>query len=128
MEYSKTAKVDSRNDRTNDINIKAASTSTSSVTTTTKAVADIMLVLDVSGSMSDPISSEDVYEYVADNTDSGSNKLNTRTTYYVEIDGSYQPMSYQYDYYGHYGDWYIGNKKASNYDCNNFKIYTKKTA
>lgn len=96
MEYSKTAKVDSWNDRTYDINIKAASTSTSSVTTTTKAVADIMLVLDVSGSMSDPISSEDVYEYVADNTDSGRNKLNTRTTYYVEIDGSYQPMSYQY--------------------------------
>lgn len=123
MEYSKTAKVDSWNDRTYDINIKAASTSTSSVTTTTKAVADIMLVLDVSGSMSDPISSEDVYEYVADRR----NKLNTRTTYYVEIDGSYQPMSYQYDYYGHYGDWYIGNKKASNYDSNNYKIYTKKT-
>lgn len=127
MEYSKTAKVDSWNDRTYDINIKAASTSTSSVTTTTKAVADIMLVLDVSGSMSDPISSEDVYEYVADNTDSGRNKLNTRTTYYVEIDGSYQPMSYQYDYYRYYGDWYIGNKKASNYDSNNYKIYTKKT-
>lgn len=127
MEYDKTAKVVSWDDRTYDINITAASTSTSSVTTTTKAIADIMLVLDVSGSMSDPISSEDVYEYVADNTDSGRNKLNTRTTYYVEIDGSYQPMSYKYDYYGYYGDWYIGNKKASNYDSNNYKIYTKKT-
>lgn len=125
MEYDKTAKVVSWDDRTYDINITAASTSTSSVTTTTKAIADIMLVLDVSGSMSDPISSEDVYEYVADNTDSGRNKLNTRTTYYVEIDGSYQPKSYQY--YGYYGDWYIGNKKASNYDSNNYKIYTKKT-
>lgn len=125
MEYDKTAKVVSWDDRTYDINITAASTSTSSVTTTTKAIVDIMLVLDVSGSMSDPISSEDVYEYVADNTDSGRNKLNTRTTYYVEIDGSYQPMSYQY--YGYYGDWYIGNKKASNYDSNNYKIYTKKT-
>ena len=124
MEYDKTAKVVSWDDRTYDINITAASTSTSSVTTTTKAIADIMLVLDVSGSMSDPISSEDVYEYVADNTDSGRNKLNTRTTYYVEIDGSYQPMSY---HYGYYGDWYIGNKKASNYDSNNYKIYTKKT-
>lgn len=126
MEYDKTAKVVSWDDRTYDINITAASTSTSSVTTTTKAIADIMLVLDVSGSMSDPISS-DVYEYVADNTDSGRNKLNTRTTYYVEIDGSYQPMSYKYDYYGYYGDWYIGNTKASNYDSNNYKIYTKKT-
>lgn len=127
MEYDKTAKVVSWDDRTYDINITAASTSTSSVTTTTKAIADIMLVLDVSGSMSDPISSEDVYEHVADNTASGRNKLNTRTTYYVEIDGSYQPMSYKYDYYGYYGDWYIGNKKASNYDSNNYKIYTKKT-
>ena len=126
MEYDKTAKVVSWDDRTYDINITAASTSTSSVTTTTKAIADIMLVLDVSGSMSDPISSEDVYEYVADNTDSGRNKLNTGTTYYVEIDGSYQPMSYRYEYY-YYGDWYIGNKKASNYDSNNYKIYTKKT-
>ena len=126
MEYDKTAKVVSWDDRTYDINITAASTSTSSVTTTTKAIADIMLVLDVSGSMSDPISS-DVYEYVADNTDSGRNKLNTRTTYYVEIDGSYQPMSYKYDYFGYYGDWYIGNTKASNYDSNNYKIYTKKT-
>ena len=125
MEYDKTAKVVSWDDRTYDINITAASTSTSSVTTTTKAIADIMLVLDVSRSMSDPISSEDVYEYVADNTDSGRNKLNIRTTYYVEIDGSYQPMSYQY--YRYYGDWYIGNKKASNYDSNNYKIYTKKT-
>ena len=126
MEYSKTAKVDSWNDRTYDINIKAASTSTSSVTTTTKAVADIMLVLDVSGSMKDIIGSEDVYEYVADNTASGRNKLDTRTTYYVETNGSYQTMSYKSDGRWNYS-WYIGNEKASNYDSYNYKIYTKKT-
>lgn len=126
MEYSKTAKVDSWNDRTYDINIKAASTSTSSVTTTTKAVADIMLVLDVSRSMKDIIGSEDVYEYVADNTASGRNKLDTRTTYYVETNGSYQTMSYKSDGRWNYS-WYIGNEKASNYDSYNYKIYTKKT-
>ena len=71
MEYSKTAKVDSWDDRTYDINIKAASTSTSSVTTTTKAVADIMLVLDVSGSMDKKINN---YTYIADNTPEGREK------------------------------------------------------
>lgn len=94
MEYSKTAKVDSWDDRTYNINIKAASTSTSSVTTTTKAVADIMLVLDVSRSMNEQISSETVYTYFADNTAEGRKTLITGTTYYVEVDGSYEAMSY----------------------------------
>lgn len=51
MDYSKTATVNDWDKRTYDINITAASTSTSTITTTEKAVADIMLVLDVSGSM-----------------------------------------------------------------------------
>ena len=129
MEYSKTAKVDSWNDRTYNINIKAASTSTSSVTTTTKAVADIMLVLDVSRSMNEQISSETVYTYFADNTAEGRKTLITGTTYYVEVDGSYEAMSYGWirTDSGWKKDWCIGNEKASNYDSYNYKIYTKKT-
>lgn len=129
MEYSKTAKVDSWNDRTYNINIKAASTSTSSVTTTTKAVADIMLVLDVSRSMNEQISSETVYTYFADNTAEGRKTLITGTTYYVEVDGSYEAMSYGWirTDSGWEKDWCIGNEKASNYDSYNYKIYTKKT-
>lgn len=129
MEYSKTAKVDSWNDRTYNINIKAASTSTSSVTTTTKAVADIMLVLDVSRSMNEQISSETVYTYFADNTAEGRKTLITGTTYYVEVDGSYEAMSYRWirTDSGWKKDWCIGNEKASNYDSYNYKIYTKKT-
>lgn len=129
MEYSKTAKVDSWNDRTYNINIKAASTSTSSVTTTTKAVADIMLVLDVSRSMNEQISSETVYTYFADNTAEGRKTLITGTTYYVEVDGSYEAMSYRWirTDSGWTKDWCIGNEKASNYDSYNYKIYTKKT-
>lgn len=129
MEYSKTAKVDSWNDRTYNINIKAASTSTSSVTTTTKAVADIMLVLDVSRSMNEQISSETVYTYFADNTAEGRKTLITGTTYYVEVDGSYEAMSYRWirTDSGLKKDWCIGNEKASNYDSYNYKIYTKKT-
>lgn len=119
MEYSKTAKVDSWNDRTYDINIKAASTSTSSVTTTTKAVADIMLVLDVSGSMDKKINN---YTYIADNTPEGREKLDKKTTYYVEKDGSYKEMKYS----KRYSEWYIGRYKASNY-YTDYKIYTRET-
>lgn len=119
MEYSKTAKVDSWNDRTYDINIKAASTSTSSVTTTTKAVADIMLVLDVFGSMDKKINN---YTYIADNTPEGREKLDKKTTYYVEKDGSYKEMKYS----KRYSEWYIGRYEASNY-YTDYKIYTRET-
>lgn len=103
MECSKTAKVDSWDDRTYDINIKAASTSTSSVTTTTKAIADIMLVLDVSGSMAEKI-------YVADNTDAGRRGLDTSKTYYVKTSwNNYSEMKYKN------GNWYIGGYNASYY-------------
>lgn len=112
MEYSKTAKVDSWDDRTYDINIKAASTSTSSVTTTTKAIADIMLVLDVSGSMDEKI-------YVADNTDAGRSGLDTSKTYYVRNGSDWQgnPVYLEMKYKS--GSWYIGNRKASS----NYKGY-----
>lgn len=110
MEYSKTAKVDSWDDRTYDINIKAASTSTSSVTTTTKAIADIMLVLDVSGSMNEKI-------YVADNTDAGRRGLDTSKTYYVKTYlNNYSEMKYQN------GNWYIGGYNASYY-YSGYSIY-----
>ena len=55
MEHSKTATVKNWDDRTYNINITAASTSTSETTSTQKPVADIMLVLDVSGSMKEEI-------------------------------------------------------------------------
>ena len=55
-------------DRTYNINITAASTSTSETTSTQKPVADIMLVLDVSGSMKEEIVT---YTYVAMNTKDG---------------------------------------------------------
>lgn len=108
MEYSKTAKVDSWDDRTYNINIKAASTSTSSVTTTTKAIADIMLVLDVSGSMNERI-------YVADNTEAGRSGLDTSKTYYVRNGSDWQgnPVYLEMKYKS--GSWYIGNRKASSY-------------
>ena len=123
MDYSKTATVNDWDKRTYDINITAASTSTSTITTTKKAVADIMLVLDVSGSMDEKIGSTEKYEYVGDNTSAvRRNKLDERKTYYVEVNGSYQTMSYS----RRDREWYIGGNNASS--CpDTYKIYTKKT-
>lgn len=120
MDYNKTATVNDWDKRTYDINITAASTSTSTITTTEKAVADIMLVLDVSGSMNEIIETTEDYRYVADNTDDGRNKLVTSRTYYMKINDSYKAMSY-YPYFP--AGWYIGNKRASTYPTN-YKIYT----
>lgn len=126
MDYSKTATVNDWDKRTYDINITAASTSTSTITTTEKAVADIMLVLDVSGSMDETTVS---YSYVAENTTDGRAGLNTGTLYYVKKDESYVKL--QYYYYGRTG-WYIGDDwwsqtKADDSTYNGCKIYLKKT-
>lgn len=125
MDYSKTATVRDWDARTYDINITAASTSTSTITTTEKAVADIMLVLDVSGSMDETIETTESYEPVGYNTSAVRKTLDKDKTYYVEVDGSYQTMRYKKT--GLFsGEWRIGNATASN--CpSTYKIYTKKT-
>lgn len=51
MDYSKTATVNDRDKRTYDINITASSKTTSSSVVTTGGVADVVMALDVSGSM-----------------------------------------------------------------------------
>lgn len=128
MDYSKTATVNDWDKRTYDINITAASTSTSTITTTEKAVADIMLVLDVSGSMDKTTVS---YSYVAENTTDGRAGLNTGTLYYVKKDESYVKLQYYNNYCGRTG-WYIGDDwwsqtKADDSTYNGCKIYLKKT-
>lgn len=128
MDYSKTATVNDWDKRTYDINITAASTSTSTITTTEKAVADIMLVLDVSGSMDKTTVS---YSYVAENTTDGRAGLNTGTLYYVKKDESYVKLQYYNNYYGRTG-WYIVDEwrsqtKADDSTYNGCKIYLKKT-
>lgn len=128
MDYSKTATVNDWDKRTYDINITAASTSTSTITTTEKAVADIMLVLDVSGSMDETTVS---YSYVAENTTDGRAGLNTGTLYYVKKDESYVKLQYYNNYCGRTG-WYIGDDwwsqtKADDSTYNGCKIYLKKT-
>lgn len=118
MDYSKTAKVKDWNQRTYDITIDAASKVSSTTITTQKTVADIMLVLDVSGSMGENI---ETYKHVAMNTSDGRQSLDQSKTYYLEANGEYKSISY--NRYG--GDWYTTRwNKASSYgeDC---KIYEK---
>lgn len=124
MVYNKTATVKNWDQRTYDINITAASTSTSTITTTEKAVADIMLVLDVSGSMDEIIETTESYTHVGANTSAVRKRLDTDKTYYVEVNGSYQTMRYVSGLFS--GKWYIGSTQASK--CpSTYEIYTKKT-
>ena len=105
MEYSKTAKVKDWDQRTYDINITAASTSTSSTVIERDSVADIMMVFDMSGSMNKEgnlstvgrfdevkgrLDTTKVYYY---NTESDTTSV-SRETYYsnpmIYIDGKWQ--------------------------------------
>lgn len=108
MDYSKTATVKSWNDRTYDINIKASSTSTS-IIPPKKVVADIMLVLDVSGSMG----------YLAGKS-LGKNNSALRSTldiekvYYLSSlnPNNKECLSMTYNK----KKWYVEGKNASNYE------------
>lgn len=122
VEYSKTAHVKNWENRTYQIDISAASKSRSSSTVVTGA-ADIMLVLDVSGSMNDPI-----YEKVADNTEEGRDSLNfdnTDNTYYLKYNDTYYKITkYRNKYYIYDSVW--GNDiSGSQYE--NCEIFTKTT-
>lgn len=125
METSKTAKVKNWNDRTYDITITAASTSTSTTTSSYKPVVDIMLALDVSGSMTEEIYS---YTYINDNSTTTRNNLTKGATYYIEVDGSYKKLEYKkkQTFLGiviQNAGWYVGDEDAARYD--GYKIYTR---
>lgn len=86
VEYSKKAQVIDWKNRTYKIDISAESKSRSSSTVVTGA-ADIMLVLDVSGSMNDPIPVD--YKKVADNTEEGRSSLKSGNTYCLKYNNEY---------------------------------------
>lgn len=110
MDYSKTATVKSWNDRTYDINIKASSTSTS-IIPPKKVVADIMLVLDVSGSMG----------YLAGKS-LGKNNSALRSTldiekvYYLSSLNPNNKECLSMTYNKNKKKWYVEGKNASNYE------------
>lgn len=105
MEYNKKATVKDWNQRTYDINITAASTSTSSTVIERDSEADIMMVFDMSGSMNEDGSRSTVgrFDNVKDSLDTtkvyyyNTKKINASisgNTYYsnpmIYIDGEWQ--------------------------------------
>ena len=131
MTTSKTAKVKDWDQRTYDITINATSTSTSPVIETKTPEADIMLVLDVSGSMGYEITPYS-YTYVADNTSEAradTNILNREITYYINVNGTYKQMWYSNGGWGTSAGWRVRSRysyspdDAANGKYNNCKIY-----
>lgn len=111
MDYSKTATVKSWNDRTYNINIKASSTSTS-IIPPKKVVADIMLVLDVSGSMG----------YLAGKSLGKNNSklrrnLDTRKVYYLSsLNPNKNKECLTMIYNENRKEWCVGKRTASDYE------------
>lgn len=94
MEYSKTATVKDCDQRTYDINITAASKSTSSTVVERDSVADIMMVFDMSGSMNKDgrLVEKGRFNDVKDN-------LDETKVYYYNTEEETPPVSYMTSYY-----------------------------
>lgn len=120
MTTSKTAKVKDWDQRTYDITINATSTGTSPIIETKTSKADIMLVLDVPGSMEYPLYK---YNYERDNTSDGRRYLVPGKIYYICVDGSYKKMEYKKRVWKvqDNGEWYL----ATDSKYSNCKIYTR---
>lgn len=99
MEYNKTVSVDNWDKRTYNINITASSKTTSSSVVTTGGVADVVMALDVSGSMK--------YTQTAGKTKTNYSKVGK----YNDIRNSLKPNKiYYYSYYNKYPMINVGNK------------------
>lgn len=112
MEYSKTATVKDWDQRTYDINITAASKSTSSTVVERDSVADIMMVFDMPGSMNDDGKKKEVGRF-----DRVKDSLDTTKVYYYNTTKKYPSVSTSHGYYSNPmiyidGKWqyYGGNK------------------
>lgn len=95
VDYDKTAKVTDWENRKYDIDITASSKLTTSTTQESGGVADVMLVLDASGSMG-----ENIYTYFGANDSTTRSRMDTNKTYYLKNNGSYYKVSYSRRYSG----------------------------
>ena len=94
MEYNKTATVKDWEQRTYDINITAASTSTSSTVIERDSEADIMMVFDMSGSMNDDGELSSVGRF-----GDVKNRLDITKVYYYNTTKKYPSVSTSHGYY-----------------------------
>lgn len=114
MVYSKTAKVKNWDQRTYDINITASSKTTSSSVVTTGGIADVVMALDVSGSMEYTQTGEDRepgYSIVG----SYSNKRNELEPNKIYYYGLYHKILFS-GYYSYHPMINIGNTWMYYYD------------
>lgn len=97
---NKSAKI--QDDGSYQITLEAYATGASSTTISTEP-ADIVLVLDVSGSMDDPMNCKEVY----------SPNLKTDNPYYIWLDGKWQEVTWnvKWKFGGYYYYDYLGTKK-----------------
>lgn len=117
LERSKTATVIDEENRKYRIDISAESKSKSKVQE--KRNANVVLVLDMSGSMNKSL---EEYVYEGTNTEETREKLSTSgTTYYLKSENSYYKMSY----YKNYG-WYVGDYSLKSY-FPDYEIYSYPT-
>lgn len=118
VDYDKTAKVTDWENRKYDIDITASSKLTTSTTQESGGVADVMLVLDASGSMG-----ESIYTYFGTNDSTIRDRMDTNKTYYLKYNGHYSKVYYQDDYWG--SGWKVGyGSDLEDYDGD---IYTYST-
>lgn len=126
MEYSKTATVKDWDQRTYDINITAASKSTSSTVVERDSVADIMMVFDMLGSMNDDGSlvKKGRFNEVKDS-------LDETKVYYYNTEEKTPPVSFSTIYYTNPmiyidGKWqyYNGKSWITINDSDRKKVYT----
>lgn len=125
LNYNKTAKVTDWDARKYDIDITASSLLTSTTTQESGGTADVMLVLDASGSMGEELSTV-TYTEIGPNTSATRAKLSTSKTYYVDVNGKYLKMEYKYDRDSRSYIWKIDGEDASINYTNNI-IYKKVT-
>ena len=123
IDYDKTAHVTDWDNRIYNIDITASSKLTSSTTQETGGVADVMLVLDVSGSMDENLSG---YVYVGANTEDTRNKMDTSKsseTYYLKNGDEYSEIRYYWSYWEG-GYWWTNDNSLQNQQGD---IYRKAT-
>lgn len=125
LNYNKTAKVTDWDARKYDIDITASSLLTSTTTEEKEGTADVMLVLDASGSMGEELSTV-TYTEIGPNTSATRDELDTDKTYYVDVNGEYLKMQYKWDRSSKRFIWKINGDDASKNYANN-KIYKKVT-
>ena len=128
LETNKTVEYDNT---TQKYKIRLESYATGEVTTGERTPADIVLALDLSGSMNNytdgSTSEEDKYSEIY------SNALNKNDTYYIRIYSSYIEVRWNgekqsWGYYNRYGQWNEVNPRTNpyDYDWENEQFYTTK--